>query len=130
MDEGTVVKKKNEVLLDFVMTEYNRAKRFWDPYHDDWKKMRDQYKGILLVGKEIWQSNIIVPTLKKIVRALCSHYINILLSKGAESFDIAPGEESDKKNAELLRYKIIYDLTTLEIEKKILPILKNFVLYG
>lgn len=130
MEEGTVVKKKGEVLKDFVMTDYNRAKRYWEPYHNDWKKMRDQYNGILLVGKEIWQSNIIVPTLKKVVRALCSHYINILLSKGAESFDIAPGEESDKKNAELLRYKIIYDLNTLEIEKKILPILKNFVLYG
>ena len=130
MDELQVVKKKNEVLLDFVMTEYHRAEKFWQPYHNDWKKMRDQYNGILLMGKEIWQSNIIVPTLKKVVRALCSHYINILLSKGAESFDIAPGEESDKKNAELLRYKIIYDLTTLEIEKKILPILKNFVLYG
>ena len=130
MDELQVVKKKKELIREFVMTDYQRAKSFWDPYHRDWKKMKDQYNGILLVGKEIWQSNIIVPTLKKVVRALCSHYINILLSKGAESFDIAPGEESDKKNAELLRYKIIYDLTTLEIEKKILPILKNFVLYG
>ena len=128
MDELQVVKKKKELIREFVMTDYQRAKSFWDPYHRDWKKMKDQYNGILLVGKEIWQSNIIVPTLKKVVRALCSHYINILLSKGAESFDIAPGEESDKKNAELLRYKIIYDLTTLEIEKKILPILKNFVL--
>jgi len=92
--------------------------------------MRRQYDGVYLEGKELWQGNIVIPTLKKVVRALCSHYINILLSKGAESFDLAPGEESDKKNAELLRYKMVYDLNTLEIERKMLPILKNFVLYG
>ncbi len=130
MSEEQVVKKKGDILKDFVMTDYHKAVRHWQPIHDDWKKMRSQYNGIYLVGKELWQGNIIIPTLKKVVRALCSHYINILLSKGAESFDIAPGEESDKKNAELLRYKMIYDLNTLEIEKKILPILKNFVLYG
>ena len=130
MQEEQVIKKKGQVLKDYVMTDYHKAVRHWQPIHDDWKKMREQYNGVYLEGKEIWQGNIIIPTLKKVVRALCSHYINILLSKGAESFDIAPGEESDKKNAELLRYKIIYDLNTLEIEKKMLPILKNFVLYG
>lgn len=130
MEEEQVVKKKGEILKTWVMTDYHRAETFWKPYHDDWKKMRSQYNGILLEGKELWQGNIVIPTLKKVVRALCSHYINILLSKGSASFDIAPGEESDKKNAELLRYKMIYDLDTLEIERKILPILKNFVLYG
>ena len=130
MEEEQVVKKKGEILKTWVMTDYHRAEKFWQPYHDDWKKMRSQYNGIYLEGKELWQGNIIIPTLKKVVRALCSHYINILLSKGSASFDIAPGEESDKKNAELLRYKMIYDLDTLEIERKILPILKNFVLYG
>jgi len=130
MEEEQVVKKKGEILKNWVMKDYHRAETFWQPYHDDWEKMRSQYNGIYLEGKELWQGNIIIPTLKKVVRALCSHYINILLSKGSASFDIAPGEESDKKNAELLRYKMIYDLDTLEIERKILPILKNFVLYG
>lgn len=130
MEEGRVVKKKGEVLKDWVKTHYQIGEKFWKPYQDEWKKQRAQYDGILVEGKELWQGNIIVPTVKKVVRALCSHYINILLSKGAESFDLAPGEESDKKNAELMRYKMIYDLKTLEIEKKILPILKNFVLHG
>lgn len=130
MQEEAVIKTKGEDLKDFVLLKHGEGKRFWQPYQDDWKIMRLQYDGTKLEGKEWWQSNIIVPTLKKVVRALCSHYINILLSKGAESFDIAPGEESDKKNAELLRYKIIYDLNTLEIERKMLPILQNFVLYG
>jgi len=130
MSEEQVVKNKGEVLKDWVLTHYHTGETFWKPYHDDWKDIRNQYNGIYLEGKEDWQGNIIVPTLKKVVRALCSHYINILLSKGAESFDLAPGEESDKKNAELLRYKIIYDLNTLEIERKMLPILQNFVLYG
>ncbi len=130
MEEKQVVKKKSEVLKDWVNNHYQIGTRFWKPYQDEWKKQRAQYDGILVAGKELWQSNIIVPTVKKVVRALCSHYINILLSKGAESFDLAPGEESDKKNAELLRYKMIYDLKTLEIEKKILPILQNFVLHG
>ena len=128
--EEQVILKKGEILLDWALTRYQTGKTFWQPYQDEWAKIKIQYNGITVVGKEIWQSNIVVPTLKKVVRALCSHYINILLSKGAESFDIAPGEESDKKNAELLRYKIVYDLNTLEIERKILPILKNFVLYG
>lgn len=130
MEESQVVKKKGEVLKDWVNTHYQIGEKFWKPYQEEWKKQRAQYDGIYLEGKELWQGNIIVPTVKKVVRALCSHYINILLSKGAESFDLAPGEESDKKNAELLRYKIVYDLKTLEIEKKILPILKNFVLHG
>ena len=130
MDEEKVVKKKGEVLKDWVNNHYQIGVTFWKPYQDEWKKQRAQYDGIYLEGKELWQGNIIVPTVKKVVRALCSHYINILLSKGAESFDLAPGEESDKKNAELLRYKMVYDLKTLEIEKKILPILKNFVLHG
>lgn len=130
MQEEQVIKTKGEVLKDWVLTRYHKGKDFWQSYQDDWKDIREQYNGIYLEGKEDWQGNVIVPTLKKVVRALCTHYINILLSKGAESFDLGPGEESDKRNAELLRYKIIYDLNTLEIERKILPILKNFVRYG
>ena len=130
MDELQVVKTKGEVLKEWVKTHYQIGTKFWKPYQDEWKKMRSQYDGVYLEGKEIWQGNIIVPTVKKVVRALCSHYINILLSKGAASFDLAPGEESDKKNAELLRYKMIYDLNTLEIERKMLPIIQSFVLYG
>ncbi len=130
MEEEGVIKKKGDVLLTWVLDHWEKGLRFWEPYQKEWAKMKLQYHGTTIVGKEIWQSNIVVPTLKKVVRALCTHYINILLSKGAESFDIAPGEESDKKNAELLRYKIVYDLNTLEIERKILPILKDFVLLG
>ena len=130
MQEEQVVKTKGEQLKEWVLKHYQVGKAFWQPYQDDWKQIKKEYEGIYLPEKEWYQSNIIVPTLKKVVRALCSHYMGILLSKGAESFDIAPGEESDKDNATLLRYKIIYDLTTLEIERKMLPILQNFVLYG
>lgn len=130
MEEKKVLETVGETLLDFVLTKYKIGKKFWSPYQDNWKEIKTEYEGVYDEGKEWWQANIIVPTLKKVVRALISLYVSILLSKGAESFDIAPGEKEDKKNAELLRYKIIYDLTTLEIEKKIIPILQNFILYG
>lgn len=130
MSEESVVKTKGEALLDFVKTKYKIGKRFWEPYQENWKAIRTEYIGILDDRKELWQGNIIIPTLKKVVRNLSAMYINILLSKGAESFDLEPGEEGDKKNAENLRHKIIYDLRTMEIEKKVTPILQNFILFG
>ncbi len=130
MNEETVVKTKGEIIRDYVNKRLEIGKDFWQPYQDIWQDIHDEYIGRLIEGKESWQGNFIIPTVKKIVRALASMYIEMLLSKGAESFDIAPGEESDKQNAENLRLKVIYDLRTLEIERKMLPIVLNFVLYG
>ena len=130
MKEETVVKTKGEVLKEFVLKKYKIGKDFWQPYQENWADIRTEYIGVLDDNKEIWQGNIIVPTLKKVVRNLVSLYLSILLSKGAESFDLGPGEESDKKNAENLRLKIVYDLNTMEIERKMIPILQDFVNYG
>ncbi|MDD5006568.1 MAG: hypothetical protein PHS33_08745 [Candidatus Omnitrophica bacterium] len=130
MSEKTVVKTKGEVLRDYVTERLEIGKDFWTPYQEIWRGIREEYIGQLNESKEEWQGNFIIPTVKKIVRNLSSMYIEMLLSKGAESFDLEPGEESDKQNAENLRLKIIYDLRTLEIERKILPIIQNFVLYG
>lgn len=127
MDEATIIKTKGEVLKDFVLKKYNIGKDFWQPYQDNWLDIRDEYVGVLNDTKEQWQGNIIVPTLKKVSRNLVSLYLSILLSKGAESFDLGPGEESDKENAENLRLKMVYDLNTMEIERKMIPILQNFV---
>ena len=130
MNEETVVKKKGEVLKEFVLKKYKIGIDYWQPFRDNWADIKKEYVGVLNEAKEYWQGNVIVPTLKKVVRNLVSLYLSMLLSKGAESFDLGPGEESDKKNAENLRLKIIYDLNTMEIEKKMIPILQDFVLYG
>ena len=130
MIEEQVVKKKGEVLKEFVLKKYKIGIDFWKPFRENWADIKTEYVGVYNEAKELWQGNIIVPTLKKVVRNLVSLYLSMLLSKGAESFDLGPGEESDKKNAENLRLKIVYDLNTMEIEKKMIPILQDFVLYG
>jgi len=130
LDEETIVKKKGEVLKEFVLKKYKIGIDFWKPFRENWADIKAEYVGVYNEAKELWQGNVIVPTLKKVVRNLVSLYLSMLLSKGAESFDLGPGEESDKKNAENLRLKIVYDLNTMEIEKKMIPILQDFVLYG
>lgn len=127
MIEETVIKTKGEILKEYVVKKLRIGEEFWKPYQDNWADIRSEYVGILDDKKEIWQGNIIVPTLKKVSRSLVSLYLSMLLSKGAESFDLGPGEESDKKNAENLRLKIVYDLNTMEIERKMIPILQGFV---
>ena len=130
MNEETVVKKKGEVLKDYVLKKHKQGKTYWQPFQDNWAEIKKEYVGVLNDAKEFWQGNIIVPTLKKVVRNLVSLYLSMLLSKGSESFDLGPGEESDKKNAENLRLKIVYDLNTLDIERKMIPVLQTFVRYG
>ena len=130
MNEETVVKKKGEVLKEFVLKKYAQGIEYWQPFRDNWAEIKKEYVGVLNEAKEDWQGNVIVPTLKKVVRNLVSLYLSMLLSKGSESFDLGPGEESDKKNAENLRLKIIYDLNTMEIERKFIPVMQDFVRYG
>ena len=130
MNEETVVKKKGEVLKEYLLKRYAQGKEYWQPFQDNWAEIKKEYVGVLSDAKEDWQGNIIVPTLKKVVRNLVSLYLSMLLSKGAESFDLGPGEESDKKNAENLRLKIVYDLNTMDIERKMIPLLQDFVRYG
>ena len=130
MNEETIVKTKGDVLKDFLLKKYKIGKDFWQPYQDNWADIKKEYVGVLNEAKEEWQGNVIVPTLKKVVRNLVSLYISMLLSKGAESFDLGPGEESDKKNAENLRLKVVYDLNTLDIERKMIPVIQDFVRYG
>jgi len=130
LNEETIVKTKGEVLKDFLLKKYKIGKDFWKPYQENWADIKTEYVGVINEAKEDWQGNVIVPTLKKVVRNLVSLYLSMLLSKGAESFDLGPGEESDKKNAENLRLKMVYDLNTMEVERKMIPILQDFVLYG
>jgi len=130
VNEETVVKKKGEVLKEFVLKKYAQGIEYWQPFRDNWAEIKKEYVGVLNEAKEDWQGNVIVPTLKKVVRNLVSLYLSMLLSKGSESFDLGPGEESDKKNAENLRLKIIYDLNTMEIERKFIPVMQDFVRYG
>jgi len=130
LNEETVIKKKGEVLKEFVLKKYKIGIDFWQPFRDNWAEIKKEYVGVLNEAKEDWQGNVIVPTLKKVVRNLVSLYLSMLLSKGAESFDLGPGEESDKKNAENLRLKVVYDLNTLDIERKMIPVIQDFVRYG
>ena len=130
MNEETIVKKKGETLREFVLKKYKQGIDYWQPFRDNWAEIKKEYVGVINEAKEDWQGNVIVPTLKKVVRNLVSLYLSMLLSKGAESFDLGPGEESDKKNAENLRLKMVYDLNTMKIEKKMIPILQHFVRYG
>ena len=64
MDEETIVKKKGEVLKEFVLKKYAQGKEYWQPFRDNWADIKKEYVGVLNEAKEDWQGNVIVPTLE------------------------------------------------------------------
>ena len=128
--EKKLIDTKEDQLLDYVMKDYDTATTYWKPIQDEWEVIRDNYSHNYTVEEKSTDANINVPLLKKIVRNKVSHFAEMLLSRGAKSFDLEPGEETDDPNSERLRLKLIYDLNNAEVERKIIPWLHNYETYG
>ncbi|HDY90168.1 MAG TPA: hypothetical protein ENH82_18870 [bacterium] len=128
--EKKVIETKEDLLLDYVLTRYDTAKTYWQPIQESWQIIKNNYTGTYTVEEKTTEANINVPLLKKVVRNKVAHFAEMLLSRGAESFDLEPGEADDDENSENLRLKLIYDLNNAEVERKIIPWLKNYETYG
>ena len=128
--EINVINTKEDLLRDFVNTKFKEAYDYWNPIQEEWRQIKANYKQAYTTEEDELKTNISLPYLKKIIRNKCSHYMDILLSRGAESFDLEPGEEEDEKNAELLQGKIVFDLNKAEVEKKLRPWIWNYENYG
>lgn len=128
--EKKVINTIEDLLLAFVLERYETAKTYWQPIQEGYQRIKDSYTGTSTVEEKTTDANISVPILKKVVRNKIAHFAEMLLSNGAESFDLEPGEINDEANSENLRLKVIYDLNNAEVEKKIMPWLHNYELYG
>jgi len=62
------------------------------------------------VGKEAWQANYVVTSLKEAIRTKTPLYMNILFSAGLKSFDVKPGEETDEDAIPVLKDILMYQL--------------------
>ena len=128
--EKKVIDTKEDLLLEYVKERYETAQTYWKPIQEEWAIIKDNYSHNYTVEEKSTDANINVPLLKKIVRNKVAHFAEMLLSRGAESFDLEPGEETDDLNSGRLRLKLIYDLNNAEIEKKIIPWLQNYETFG
>ena len=105
-----ITKKKSDALTEFVLNRFEYSKMNMMGRHSAWREYYDDYRGTRLGNKEPWQANYIIPCLKESVRTITPIYLNILLSAGLKSFDIKPGERTDKKMADLLKDVLVYQL--------------------
>lgn len=128
--EKKVINTIEDLLLDYVLDRYETAKTYWGPVQKVWQGIKDNYTGTYTVEEKTTKANINVPILKKVVRSKVSHFAEMLLSRGAESFDLEPGGEEDDPNSENLRLLLVYDLNNAEVERKIIPWLNNYETYG
>ncbi|RXG64640.1 hypothetical protein ES695_11565, partial [Candidatus Atribacteria bacterium 1244-E10-H5-B2] len=128
--EKKVIETKEDLLRDYVLDHYETAKTYWGPIQEKWQTIKNNYTGTYTVEEKTTKANINVPLLKKVVRNKVAHFAEMLLSRGAESFDLEPGGEEDDPNSENLRLKMVYDLNNAEVERKIIPWLKNYETYG
>ena len=129
-EEKKVINTKEDLLLDFVLKQYEEGNTYWKPIQDKWAEIRRNYTNVYTVASDVFSSNITIPYLKKIVRNKVAHFMEILLSRGTESFDLEPGEETDEKNSELLRNLIVYDLNTAGAEARISEWIQSYETYG
>ncbi len=128
--EKKVINTIEDLLLAFVLERYEIAKTYWKPIQEGYQKIKDSYTGTSTVEEKTTDANINVPILKKVVRNKVAHFAEMLLSRGAESFDLEPGEIDDEANSENLRLLMVYHLNNAEVESKIVPWLWNYENYG
>ena len=127
--EVKIINTKEDLLKTYVLDKLAIGEVYWNPIIEGWKEIKKQYTAIHTAEPQL-QANISYPFLKKIIRNKVAHFMEILLSRGSESFDLNPGEETDERNSELLRHKIVYDLDNAEVERKFVPYLRNYETYG
>jgi len=103
-----LVPTKHRALLEWVKQRLEWAKEGMRENQDNWEKQYVNYRGTRITTKEAWQSNIVIPVFKEIVRIKVPLYMNILFSNNLESFDILPGEEEDEQGAPLVKSILSY----------------------
>ena len=99
---------KQRALLNWVLQRLEWSKEGMREHLDKWKQQYVNYRGTRITTKEAWQSNIVIPVFKEIVRIKVPLYMNILFSNNLESFDILPGEEEDEQGAPLVKSILAY----------------------
>jgi len=103
-------KTKGEALVQFVLRRYNYSKTNMAAKHAKWMEYYQDYRGTQSAGKEAWQANYVVTSLKEAIRTKTPLYMNILFSAGLKSFDVKPGEETDEDAIPILKDILIYQL--------------------
>ncbi|MCK4575244.1 hypothetical protein KAU34_02415, partial [candidate division WOR-3 bacterium] len=103
-----LIPTKHKALLEWVKQRLEWSKEGMRDHQDNWKKQYVNYRGTRITTKEAWQSNIVIPVFKEIVRIKVPLYMNILFSNNLESFDILPGEEEDEEGAPLVKSILAY----------------------
>ena len=104
---------KEVKLRQFVLERFMYAKEGMQPWQDDWKDHYLSYKGTRSDVKEDWQSNYTCSTLKEIARVKVPLYMNILFSKGIDSFDITPGDLDDEEKTPIVKDVLKYQLRNI-----------------
>ena len=104
---------KGDALIDHLMEKFFYAREGMQPYHTKWKEFNETYKGTRSNTKEEWQANYTTSTLKEIVRVKVPLYLNILFSKGIDSFDIKPGDVDDEEKAPIIKDILRYQLRNI-----------------
>ncbi len=104
---------KKEKLRQYVLEKYVYGREGMEPYQNEWKEHYLNYKGTRSDVKEDWQSNYTCSTLKEISRVKVPLYMNILFSKGIDSFDIKPGELEDEEKIPILKDILKYQLRNI-----------------
>ena len=99
---------KHRALLQYIKERLERSKEGMREHHDNWRRQYTNYRGTRITTKEAWQSNIVMPVFKEVVRIKTPLYMNILFSNNLESFDIVPGEETDEEGAPLVKSVLAY----------------------
>lgn len=126
---------KGEALVEFVLNRYGYSKSNMVERQGKWREYYDDYRGTQSSGKEPWQANYIIPSLKDVVRTKVPLYANILFSNGLKSFDILPGEEGDEAVTPMLKNILIYQLGNVGYNRRgffnqIEDLLKQWEIYG
>ena len=101
---------KREKLRVFVLERFIYGREGMAPYQEEWKEYYLSYKGTRSDVKEDWQANYTCSTLKEIARVKVPLYMNILFSKGTDSFDITPGDIDDEEKIPILKDILKYQL--------------------
>jgi len=104
---------KRDALLEHLMEKFLYARESMQPHQEKWKVFNETYKGTRSETKEDWQANYTTSTLKELVRVKVPLYLNILFSKGIDSFDIKPGDIDDEEKTPIIKDILRYQLRNI-----------------
>ena len=104
---------KGERIVEYVLEKFMYAREGMEPYQSGWKDHYLNYKGTRSDVKEDWQANYTCSTLKEITRVKVPLYMNILFSKGIDSFDMKPGDIDDEEKIPYVKDVLKYQLRNI-----------------